>query len=137
MRLWSIDPEYLDCKGLVALWRESLLAKKVLEGKTNAYKNHPQLERFKKNPLINNYLLSIWKESQKRFYNFDKNKIGRQSKGEIMINKGQIEYEFKLLKSRLKTRDPKKYRELLSIKNPRPNPIFLLRKGPVEGWEKV
>ena len=39
MRLWSIHPKYLDCKGLVALWREALLAKKVLRGKTRKYAN--------------------------------------------------------------------------------------------------
>ena len=47
MRLWSIHPKYLDTKGLLAVWREALLAKKVLENKTKGYKNHPQLERFK------------------------------------------------------------------------------------------
>lgn len=31
MRIWSIHPKYLDTKGLVALWRETLLAKHVLE----------------------------------------------------------------------------------------------------------
>jgi len=30
MRLWSLHPRYLDAKGLVALWREGLLAQKVL-----------------------------------------------------------------------------------------------------------
>ena len=34
MRIWSLHPKYLDPKGLVALWRETLLAKHVLEGKT-------------------------------------------------------------------------------------------------------
>lgn len=48
MRLWSLNPKYLDSKGLVALWRESLLAQKVLEGNTRGYTNHPQLLRFKK-----------------------------------------------------------------------------------------
>jgi len=47
MRLWSLHPKYLDSKGLVALWREGLLAKKVLEGGTKGYRNHPQLERLK------------------------------------------------------------------------------------------
>jgi hypothetical protein len=47
MRLWSIRLDWLDPIGLVALWRESLLAKAVLEGKTIGYKNHPQLLRFK------------------------------------------------------------------------------------------
>jgi hypothetical protein len=63
MRIWSLHPEYLDTKGLVSLWRETLLAKKVLEGKTEGYKNHPQLIRFKKsdNPLkhINQYLMKV------------------------------------------------------------------------------
>jgi len=60
MRLWSIKFEYLDSKGIVALWREALLAKKVLEGKTKGYRNHPQLIRFKEQPdplsAINAYL---------------------------------------------------------------------------------
>jgi hypothetical protein len=47
MRIWSLHPKYLDAKGLVALWRESLLAKQALESKTKGYKNHPQLNRFK------------------------------------------------------------------------------------------
>jgi len=47
MRIWSLHPKYLDSKGLVALWREALLAKHVLEGKTVRYNNHPQLNRFK------------------------------------------------------------------------------------------
>lgn len=33
----------MDTKGLVALWRESLLAKNVLENKTKGYKNHLKL----------------------------------------------------------------------------------------------
>jgi hypothetical protein len=48
MRIWSLHPKYLDSGGLVALWRESLMALHVLEGKTKGYKNHPQLARFKK-----------------------------------------------------------------------------------------
>nr|WP_243687290.1 pyrimidine dimer DNA glycosylase/endonuclease V [Methanobacterium formicicum] len=47
MRLWSLHPKYLDVKGLVALWREGLLARAVLKGKTKGYTNHPQLIRFK------------------------------------------------------------------------------------------
>lgn len=47
MRIWSLHPKYLDTKGLVALWRETLLAQHVLSGKTKRYKNHPQLARFK------------------------------------------------------------------------------------------
>lgn len=79
MRIWSLPPEYLDSKGLVALWRETLLAQKVLEGSTSGYRNHPQLDHFKQKdqPLefICTYLLYIWKEACNRGYNFDKSKI--------------------------------------------------------------
>jgi Pyrimidine dimer DNA glycosylase (EC 3.2.2.17)/DNA-(apurinic or apyrimidinic site) lyase (EC 4.2.99.18) len=48
MRLWSIHPKYLDVQGLLGLWREGLLAQKVLLGETKGYRNHPQLIRFKR-----------------------------------------------------------------------------------------
>ncbi len=67
MRLWSIHPRYLDRQGLLAVWREGLLAKKVLAGRTKGYKNHPQLERFKNSPrpqaAINTYLWHIFQEA--------------------------------------------------------------------------
>lgn len=47
MRLWSLHPKYLDARGLVALWREALLAQAVLRGETRGYRRHPQLERFR------------------------------------------------------------------------------------------
>ncbi len=79
MRIWSVHPKYLDAKGIVALWRETLLAKNVLEGNTKGYKNHPQLIRFKavEKPLeaINQYLAEVWDEATRRGYNFDRNKI--------------------------------------------------------------
>lgn len=34
MRLWSLHPNCLDAQGLVALWREALLAQAVLRGQT-------------------------------------------------------------------------------------------------------
>ena len=81
MRIWSVHPKYLDKKGLVALWRESLLAKHVLEDKTKGYKNHPQLNRFKQHqqPLhaINYYLSIVQEEATKRGYRFNQEKIDR------------------------------------------------------------
>lgn len=63
MRIWSLHPSLLDTKGLVALWRETLLAKHVLEGKTKGYTNNPQIKRFKAaaNPVfaINYCLLEV------------------------------------------------------------------------------
>ena len=79
MRLWSLHPKYLDSIGLVALWRESLLAQKVLQGNTKGYRNHPQIFRFRDHPrpvvAIANYLIAVWKESVRRGYKFDKGKI--------------------------------------------------------------
>jgi len=81
MRIWSVHPKYLDSKGLIALWREALLAKKVLEGKTKGYKNHPQLKRFKNSNdalnCINQYLTSVYEEALNRGYNFSKNILAR------------------------------------------------------------
>lgn len=79
MRLWSLHPSYLDAKGLVALWREGLLAKTVLNGQTKGYKKHPQLERFKASPdpiaAINAYLWGVYNEAERRRYNFDHKKL--------------------------------------------------------------
>jgi len=98
MRIWSLHPKYFDTKGIVALWRETLLAKNVLAGKTKGYKNHPQLLRFKntKNPLdaINQYLAEVHEEATRRNYNFDRKKIDWNFKPTILtVTRGQIEYE--------------------------------------------
>ena len=142
MRLWSLHPKYLDSKGLVALWREALLAKAVLSGKTIGYKNHPQLIRFKinKNPkaLINTYLLHIYHESVSRGYKFNKDKIGSEfTQSKIKVTNGQIGYEFDHLKLKLKTRDPSRYMELINIKEPEPNPLFMVVEGGIETWEII
>lgn len=143
MRLWSIHPKYLDKAGLLALWRESLLAKKVLEGKTKGYKNHPQLERFKKskNPpiLINKYLETIFKESLERNYKFDESKIQRPTLriSDIEITKGQINYEFKHLLKKLEKRDKVKFNELKNVKKIETNKIFKTIPGKIESWEKL
>ena len=79
MRIWSINLGWLDSIGIVALWRESLLARKVLEGNTKGYTNHPQLYRFKssENPLacIETYLYYVLEEAKKRGFEFDGGKI--------------------------------------------------------------
>ncbi|MBN2043363.1 MAG: hypothetical protein JW754_06185 [Candidatus Aenigmarchaeota archaeon] len=141
MRLWSIHPKYLDCKGLVALWREAILAKKVLEGETKGYRKHPQLERFRKAkdpvPMINSYLLSVFSESKKRCYLFDKGKIGKASGGKINVTSDQIDFEMSHLKKKLKERDRKKYEEIKKINDPETHPLFRIVEGPVEKWERI
>ena len=142
MRLWSLQPGYLDSKGLVALWREGLLARKVLEGNTRGYKNHPQLERFRAqdDPVgsVESYLRHVWEESCKRGYCFDGSRVGKRgSVIKININQGQLDYEFELLKKKLESRDIGSYSRISMIKSPEAHPIFAVIPGPVEKWEKV
>ena len=142
MRIWSIHPKYLDAKGLVALWRETLLAKNVLLGNTKGYRNHPQLKRFKEsaNPIdaINQYLSFVYEEAKERGYNFDRNKIDWDFKpNHIIVTKGQIQYEFQHLLNKLKERDESKYDKFKFTNTPVPHPIFKVIDGEVEDWEKV
>lgn len=121
MRIWSIHPKYLDTKGLVALWRETLLAKKVLENNTKGYKNHPQLNRFKESDnaieSIEYYLYHIWLEAKGRNYNFDKSKFKQYTEdiNKINVTNCQIEFESKHLKQKLEIRDNKKFIELSRV----------------------
>ncbi len=144
MRLWTLHPVYLDTKGLIALWREGLLAQKVLLGKTRGYQNHPQLIRFKKTKdpigMLGFYLLEVAREAKKRGYNFDIKKILRPDskiKEKIPVTKGQIEYELKLLICKLQKRDRKRCHELNNHFRIRTNKIFRKIPGGIETWEKV
>lgn len=143
MRLWSIDPKYLDRIGLIALWREGLLARKVFEGKTKGYKKHSQLERFSNYPdkikAIDSYLFQVYKEAFARNYSFDLSKIKDFNEElKIPISFGQIHYEFSHLPKKLKRRDRKKY--LLNKNQPEilANEIFTINKDMLdpESWEK-
>ena len=142
MRLWSLHPQYLDPQGLVALWREALLAQNVLRNKTRGYKNHPQLERFKKHShpqqAIAAYLQSVWDESRRRGYEFNSRKIGRKKAAlKISVTKGQVQYEFRWLCRKLRKRSLKQYHLIVSTKNPKPHPFFKQTKGATEAWERI
>lgn len=147
MRLWSIHPGLLDGKGLIALWREGLLAKKVLEGKTKGYKFHPQLERFKntKDPVnaINKYLYYVLKEAKQRGYNFNASKINCHNEIErIPVNEGQIQYEMKHLLNKLKFRNIDRYNDVRAVCDsfgPFTHPMFTpdMTKKEIELWEKL
>lgn len=142
MRLWSIHPEYLDAKGLVALWREALLAQKVLLGQTRGYKHHPQLLRFKNvnNPLgaIADYLRCVQQEAARRGYRFDRSKIiNKRIREKLPVNNGQLAFEFEHLLGKLKQRDPDGYVKLIDTARIRPHPLFRKRRGGVEAWEIV
>lgn len=140
MRLWSIHPAYLDAKGLVALWREGLLAQSVLLGSTKGYKHHPQLIRFKNtvNPVgaIAGYLRYVADEADNRAYRFDRGKIvNKRYGGRISVAAGQITYEFSHLLGKLKTRAPELYSRLSKAKRIELHPLFDEVHGGVEDWE--
>lgn len=143
MRIWSIHPKYLDAKGLVALWRETLLAKKVLEGNTKGYKNHPQLIRFKNSThsllYINLYLEEVFMEAHARDYNFNKNKfiVVKEKTKKLTVTIGQIEYEWKHLLDKLKKRDVNRYEKFQNIKEIDVHPIFYVIDGGGEDWEII
>jgi len=163
MRIWSIHPSYLDAKGLVACWRETLLAQSCLmKGefephlqtphtrlRRTPYYNHPQLERFKKckYPIqhIGWYLFNIYEEAYLRGYDFNKKKIvdfDYTGLNYLTVTKGQLEYEFLHLQKKLMVRCPSKY--LLNAEENlskdieiKPNPIFQVIDGQIESWEKI
>lgn len=142
MRLWSIHPQYLDSKGLVALWRETLLAKNVLEGNTKGYLNHPQLDRFKASTntldYINYYLETIYTESQLRNYNFNANKFYKcEVELKLTVTTGQIKYEFEHLQKKLMIRDYNRYKLNSKEREIKINSVFKLTQGDIEKWEKV
>ena len=141
MRLWSIHPKHLDSKGLIALWREALLAKAVLKGQTKGYLNHPQLRRFRESndPVncINHYLEHVYKESLKRGYRFNKDKIDPISlPNKIAVTDKQMHYERNHLLNKLKTRDIAAYFSLSSQKDIDSHPLFFVTQGEIEDWEK-
>jgi hypothetical protein len=142
MRLWSLSPTYLDRLGLVALWREGLLAQSVITGKTEGYKHHPQLIRFQsqKDPLraIGDYLSHVADEGDRRGYLFRREKILHQ-KGwhPIPVTQGQLSYEFSHLLHKLQARDPERYQQLKSIQTPQAHPSFEIVPGKIAPWEKT
>lgn len=141
MRLWTIHPRYLDAQGLVAAWREGLLAQKVLRGETRGYTRHPQLARFQAEPrpveIIAAYLAVLANEAGRRGYNFDLSKISEpRFAGKLVETRGQLLFEWRHLKRKLRTRAPRLYRECRSVASPRAHPLFRIVDGPVRDWEK-
>jgi len=142
MRLWTIHPKYLDPQGLVALWREALLAREVLRGRTVGYRRHPQLERFRlcasPRSAINRYLRLVHVEAESRGYNFDRSKLGRvMSEQRILATDGQLRYEWSWLLKKLRLRSQAAYCRNLAVRRPVAHPLFRVVPGPISDWEHV
>src|SRR5262245_46897857 len=141
MRLWSLHPSLLDRRGLVALWREGLLAQKVLAGQTTGYRFHPQLKRFQssRHPVaaISTYLWAVVDEARLRGYTFDASKIVmRRREIRIHVTRGQLEFEREHLRKKLRLRDPK-WASVLTTARLRPHPMLRVVAGDIEPWEAV
>jgi hypothetical protein len=142
MRLWTIHPKYLDPQGLVALWREALLARAVLRGRTRGYRKHPQLDRFRAHDAprsaINAYLAAIHSEAAARGYAFDKRKIGpMRSVQSIPTTFGQISHEWGHLLKKLSVRNRVLHGQWREVGWPLCHPLFAAAPGLIEPWERT
>jgi len=142
LRLWSLHPSQLDVKGLLAAWREGLLAQKVLRGKTRGYRHHPQLQRFQKrqDPVaaIGAFLSAIYLEAEARGYHFDKKRIVKfsaASRARIPVTRGQVQYEWKHLLRKLAKRDHARHK-ILRTQKPKVHPLFMVEPGGIADWER-
>lgn len=141
MRLWTLHPRYLDAQGLLALWREALLARAVLRGQTIGYRHHPQLHRFRActtpRCAINAYLACVLDEAESRGYRFDRSKVG-PVRGSVRLTgtAGQLDHEWRHLLRKLRARSPARYRQWRRLAAPEPHPLFRIRPGGVEPWER-
>lgn len=142
MRLWTLHPEYLDPRGLVALWREALLAQAVLRGQTRGYTQHPQLVRFRSTSTpvkcIAEYLRVIHAEAMRRGYHFDASKIAGGGRVEpVPVTQGQLDYEWQHLEQKLQSRSPAWLSALETDTSPASHPLFRIIPGGVAEWEII
>lgn len=164
MRIWSLHPSLLDRRALVACWRETLLAQKVLRGLTRGYTNHPQLIRFRAHPqpleAVAAYLSGLADEADARGYSFNRELIGAGEDGAgedgadkaenpyasvtlIPVPLGQLEYELAFLQHKVAGRDPEweqRLSERLAARGELAacaHPLFEVVPGAIEPWEKT
>jgi len=149
VRIWSVHPGYLDRQGLVACWRESLLAQAVLAGRTRGYRNHSQLVRFRPTPdpvaTIGAYLVALAEEATARGYRFDATRIERpapigRGAGEVAplpVTDGQVVHEWAHLRAKLAVRSPERLPGVDAVTVVEVHPLFVRVPGPVEPWERT
>ena len=142
MRLWSLHPRELDRQGLLAVWREGLLARKVLAGETRGYRHHPQLRRFREHAsprsAIAAYLHAVADEADRRGYRFDRGRIGTSARAAapIAVTTGQLRFEARHLAAKLAERAPETLARRTVAPVPPPHPLFRVRPGPIAAWER-
>jgi hypothetical protein len=142
MRLWTLHPRHLDPKGLVALWREGLLARAVLRDATTGYRRHPQLERFRAaaRPLdtLDAYLHAVCDEAGARGYRFDRAKLGALVPvPPLDATRGQLDFEWRHLLAKLAVRAPELHARWRAVV-PDAHPLFrIVEDDGVAPWERA
>lgn len=143
MRIWSLHPEYLDRVGLVACWRETLLAQAVLAGRTRGYRHHPQLSRFRATPeplaTVGAYLVGLRAEAERRGYRFDASRIDRPAAdvAPLAVSTGQVALEWDHLMVKLAARSPDQHAAVRGAEVVEVHPLFVVVPGPVAEWERA
>jgi Pyrimidine dimer DNA glycosylase len=140
MRLWTLHPRHLDAAGLVAIWREGLLARAVLSGLARGYRSHPQLARFRdtRRPIasLDTYLAVVCDEADRRGNRFDRAKLGRgRVRVKVAASRGQLDFEWAHLRRKLRARARPAVLGDRSL-SPSPHPLFRVVRGPVAPWER-
>lgn len=145
MRVWSLHPRYLDASGLVACWRETLLAQKVLRGLTRGYTKHPQLQRWREQAepveAIGAYLHFLHAEATARGYRFDASRIAVPPTNPdrwlvvMSVSEGQLALEREHLRAKLEARSPEALPRLDDVALP--HPLFASVPGRVAAWERA
>lgn len=119
-----------------------MLALEVLKGNTKGYRHHPQLDRFRaeREPVesMKCYLRHIYQESIERGYHFNPGKIADTKQVPLLkVTSGQLSYELKHLKGKLRIRNPSMLKKLKGIDIPEPHPLLRIVAGDIEEWESV
>lgn len=147
MRIWSLHPRHLDRIGLVACWRETLLAQAVLAGRTKGYRNHPQLDRFRETPepleAVGSYLHGLADEADRRGYRFDRTRVDTDGgsaprlAGSMSVSEGQLDLEWHHLGAKLAERSPEDAVRWREAQRPSAHEIFVVVPGDIASWERA
>ena len=139
-RIWSLHPKYLDGIEIFFLWRNCIMAKKILDGTEKVNRKFPHLARFESssNPIgaINIYLSEVYKIASTHGKNFKLDKFDDSFKDiSLNVTKGQMEYEVELFKKKLRNRSSDTNALIFKIKIIEPNPLFKVVEGNKEAWD--
>jgi hypothetical protein len=82
--------------------------------------------------------MEVFEEAVQRGYTFEKSKINHTYVGsQIFVTSGQIQYEWQHLIRKFSMRDRIRYDQYKDVLSPDTHPIFTMKPGPIEAWEKV